>query len=102
VGSGKRQVQVKIRVAICLLNGIPDRPAVGRAIMYIKFPPDVAKTAYFEIAEVKYLLTWINRDDMNEILRDKNRAQLVGYPEVFDDLNRVWPNPSDGVVVVFK
>ena len=57
--------------------------------------------AYFDIGEVRYPLIKLRIEEMEEILADDEKRDIIGYPMYFDVHNRLWPCPPEGVKVVF-
>lgn len=57
--------------------------------------------ASFTLNEAVYPLTQIEERDMDSRLSDKQTKDLAGYPFYFDARKRLWPKPTDGLLVVF-
>jgi len=57
--------------------------------------------ARFTVGDVLYPLVQITVDDMAVILKDERLKDVLGIPNYFDELGRVWPKPPLDKAVEF-
>lgn len=69
----------------------------------LKFPlsckkPHTCKEAFFIIDNMWFVLCRIAPKEMDQLLKDKKRAEVIAYPYYYDHLGRIWP-PKHGKII---
>jgi hypothetical protein len=64
----------------------------------------VTNRAYFDVRDMRIMLSCIEEGDMDGFLNDPDpvKRNMVGYPLYYDCKHRLYPKPDKGIKVVFK